>query len=159
MIPVAGLHILSAEQGAPLDDARRLIAAYFASRPGDPALATSKAELDTLPGAYAAPQGGLLVAYQQGTAVGCVAIRREEGSICEMKRLYVHPPFRGQGIGRALAEATLGRARRLGYTHMRLDSIPSMQAAQQLYPKLGFYEIPPYRHNPNEGTRYFEAVL
>lgn len=117
------------------------------------------AELETLPGAYAAPDGRLLLAFSGDAPAGCVALRKIGEDFCEMKRLWVRPAFRGTGLGRRLAETLFAEARAMGYRAMRLDTLPSMQAAQALYLSLGFRDIPPYNDHPIEGTRFMEAIL
>jgi GNAT superfamily N-acetyltransferase len=114
-------------------------------------------ELQTLPGDYAPPRGRLLLA--DGLPAGCVAMRPLAGDTYEMKRLYVRPPFRKTGLGRELAERILLEARAAGYRRMCLDTLPAMTGAQRLYEILGFREIPPYRHNPIEGTRFLGIDL
>ena len=116
-------------------------------------------ELANLPGEYAPPKGCLLLAEYEGQPAGCVALRALGQDICEMKRLYVRPEFRGLGIGRALAEAVIAQARNIGYTRMRLDTAPSMEAARTLYRSLGFRQISPYRYNPIEGAVFMESEL
>ena len=113
-------------------------------------------ELRGLPGDYAPPQGALLLADE---GAGCVAVRPLEPGICELKRLYVRPGFRKSGLGRQLTQAAMESARNIGYTRMRLDTLPEMQAAQSLYELLGFYDIAPYYDNPILGKRCLEVVL
>ena len=117
-------------------------------------------ELAELPGAYAPPEGRLLIARVGGDVVGCVGLRPLEPGICEMKRLWVEPGFGGRGIGRALAESIVAAAREIGYERMRLDTLPErMPAAQHLYRSLGFREIPPYYDNPLPGVTMLELAL
>ncbi|MCX6601866.1 MAG: GNAT family N-acetyltransferase [bacterium] len=117
-------------------------------------------ELAGLPGMYAPPEGRLVIAYLNGEAVGCAALRKLEDGICEMKRLYVRLSSRGNGIGRGLSEQIVSEARLIGYRRMRLDTIESqMQTAVALYRAQGFREIPPYRDNPIPGALYMELKL
>ena len=115
-----------------------LVAAYFDDD-------TWQAELDGLPGAYAATEGGaLLVAAMDGNAVGCVALRQLDDESCEMKRMYVGEAGRGQGVGRVLGEAVIQRAGDLGYAAILLDTSVEQHEAIALYRSLGFEEVEPY---------------
>jgi ribosomal protein S18 acetylase RimI-like enzyme len=116
-------------------------------------------EMAELPGKYAPPAGRLLLAWNGTQAAGCVALRALGGGICEMKRLYVRPPFRRSGIGRLLAEEVIAAARRIGYERMRLDTLSLMRAAIALYESLGFRRIGPYYHNPCAGAVFMELAL
>lgn len=140
---------------------------YAASLDIDLSFQDFEREMAALPGEYAPPVGALFLAVEDDGPVvpdavvplGCVAVRPFEDDICEMKRLYVTPAGRGRGVGRALAEASLEAAKTLGYRRMRLDTLPSMNAALGLYASLGFHDIPAYRHNPVSGARYLECLL
>lgn len=117
-------------------------------------------ELASLPGAYAPPDGRLLLATAASEPAGCAGLRRLSSSTCEMKRLYVRAAFRGQGLGRRLAQAIISEARSIQYSTMRLDTIAGkMNPAIELYRSLGYVEIAPYRRNPVPGVLYMELSL
>ena len=117
-------------------------------------------ELADLRRVYAPPTGQLLLARVDGEPAGCVAFKPlEQPAVCEMKRLFVRAEFRTLGLGRRLVEAVLGEAVRAGYTRMRLDTLPSMRAAQRLYHAAGFREIPAYCTNPVVGAVFMECEL
>jgi ribosomal protein S18 acetylase RimI-like enzyme len=116
-------------------------------------------ELAALPGAYTPPDGCLLLATEGDELVGCVALRRQRDRICEMKRLYVRPGWRRQGIGRRLVAAVIAAARNAGYERVRLDTLDHMEPARELYRALGFRKIAPYYNNPIPGAVFFELDL
>jgi ribosomal protein S18 acetylase RimI-like enzyme len=137
-----------------------LFRAYADSLPIDLGYQGFDGELASLPGKYAPPAGALLIARDAaGAALGCVAMRPLETEICEMKRLYVAPAGRGQGLGKALALTLIEAARTSGYREMRLDTLPSMADAQTLYRHLGFTEIAPYYDTPIAGTVFMALKL
>jgi GNAT superfamily N-acetyltransferase len=153
------LKIAQAETNEAIQAARRLFEEYAASLGFDLSFQNFGQELTHLPGDYAPPDGRLLLVIYENQLAGCVALRKFENGICEMKRLYVRPQFRSLGIGKALAEAIIEEARKIGYIRMRLDTVPSMARARTLYEALGFKAIPPYRYNPIVGTMFMELVL
>jgi GNAT superfamily N-acetyltransferase len=118
-------------------------------------------ELQTLPGKYAPPDGRLLLAYYDGQPAGMAALRSlPEDRVCEMKRLFVRPRFRGHNLGRALAERLIAEAAAIGYRKMRLDTVPGkMDRAIALYRDLGFREIQSYYTTPVTGTIFMELEL
>lgn len=153
------LRIAEAITDGDIEQAQTLFLEYADSLGFDLSFQDFDEELRNLPGDYARPKGCLLLAAYEGQPAGCAALKPLEGKTCEMKRLYVRPEFRGLGIGRALAEAVIGRAQKIGYNYMRLDTVPSMEAARALYASLGFERISPYRHNPIVGAVFMELKL
>jgi ribosomal protein S18 acetylase RimI-like enzyme len=151
--------ILNAQTGENLEVVRKLFEEYRDSLDFDLCFQNFNKELSNLPGEYAPPTGCLLLAMYEGRAAGCIALRRIDKKICEMKRLYVRPQFQRKGIGRALAEAIIERAKTAGYKQMRLDTTPTMDAARGLYESLGFEEIEAYRYNPLKGAVFMELSL
>lgn len=116
-------------------------------------------ELAKLPGKYAPPKGALLIAVDEKNVAGCVAVRELENDICEMKRLFVRPQYRGNGIGRMLAKAIIDEAVKIGYNRMRLDTLNTLKEAMKLYESLGFKRIAPYYDNPLPNVVYWEIEL
>jgi ribosomal protein S18 acetylase RimI-like enzyme len=116
-------------------------------------------ELRDLPGEYTPPAGTLLLAKNDDEVIGCVGVRALDPATAEMKRLYVRPAGRGTGLGRTLAEAAIRFATVSGYERMRLDTLPQMDRAQQLYRELGFVPIDAYRFSPVPGTVFLELLL
>jgi putative acetyltransferase len=138
------VELLPVETDEQVEEARGLFMEYSEATGVDLCFQNFAQELAALPGDYAPPTGVLILAREGEAAAGCVALREYEEGVCEMKRLYVRPRFRGTG---------------LGYARMRLDTLPSMRGAIALYRSLGFREITPYRFNPVEGTLYMELDL
>ncbi len=158
---VKNISFTQAESPAQIAQARELFLEYAQSLGFSLCFQNFDQELAGLPGDYAPPAGRLLLAEYDGQLAGCVALHRlhEEG-VCEMKRLYLRPQFRGKGLGRALADRIIAEARAIGYKRMRLDTVePVMKDAVAMYRKIGFREIAPYCKNPIAGALYMELRL
>lgn len=154
------LTFTQAESPTQLAQARELFLKYAQSLGFSLCFQNFDKELAGLPGDYAPPQGRLLLAEDNGQLAGCVALHQLNTEICEMKRLYLRPQYRGHGFGRALASRILAEARQIGYQRMRLDTVePMMKDAVAMYRKLGFKEIAPYCNNPMAGALYMELKL
>ena len=157
--PCTMIRITTANATSDIEPVRKLFLEYADSLGVDLSFQDFERELSALPGDYAPPGGRLLLAYEESSLVGCVALRKFEDGVCEMKRLYVRPEFRQTGLGRQLAERVIEEARAIGYRRMLLDTLPTMKAAQKLYRDLGFVMVAPYRFNPVEGTSFMALVL
>jgi putative acetyltransferase len=144
---------------AEIDAARALFKEYATGLGVDLCFQGFAAELAGLPGSYAPPHGRILLAWADSVAVGCVALRPLAADTCEMKRMFVQPGFRGQGLGRQLAEAILAEARDIGYTTMKLDTLPTIRAATRLYETLGFVRCSAYYNTPLSGTIFMERHM
>ena len=151
--------IIRAESSEELEQVRALFGEYSNSLFFNLDFQNFDEELSNLPGDYVAPTGCLLLAIYKGQSVGCVGLGKLSDGVCEMKRLYVREQFRSLGFGRALAEAVIEEARKIGYNYMRLDTVPSMDVARALYVSLGFKQTSSYRYNPIEGAVFMELRL
>ena len=152
--------LIEASTAEHIEQVRALFREYAASLNFSLCFQSFDDEVKNLPGSYASPSGRIYLLLHENHPAGCVALRKLEDNICEMKRLYLRPEARGHGHGRVLAERIISAAREIGYKRMRLDTVASsMKDAVELYRRLGFKEIPPYRKNPIEGALYMELVL
>lgn len=151
--------LIAAHTDAFLPLVRELFTEYARAIAIDLCFQSFDCELAELPGKYAPPEGRLFLALENESAAGCVALRKIGDGICEIKRLYVRPAFRGRGLGRRLANETIFAAREIGYNRMRLDTLASMTPAIALYESLGFQRIPAYYNNPSDSAVFMELAL
>ncbi len=142
-----------------IEQVQQLFQEYAESLGIDLCFQNFDAELQSLPGKYGPPDGKLILVLVDSLAAGCIALRRLSDDICEMKRLYVRQPFQGLGIGKKLIRIIINEAIQSGYRYIRLDTLPTMEKAQNLYSSFGFYDIEPYVYNPISGTRFMELKL
>lgn len=157
---VTSFSVFQAETSTQTAQARELFLEYAQSLGFSLCFQNFDKELAGLPGDYAPPEGRLLLAEYDGQLAGCVALHKLEPAICEMKRLYLRPQFRGKNLGRILAERIIAEARQIGYQRMRLDTVePVMKDAVAMYRRIGFTEIAPYCANPIAGALYMELQL
>ena len=152
-----GIHEVSS--AGELAHVRELMQEYAASLHTDLCFQGFDRELASLPGDYARPDGFLLLAWHDGKAVGCVALRKLHDGVAELKRLYVRPNARGLGFGGKLTRCVIGEARRAGYRSVVLDTLADRTSAQNLYLRLGFRDIEAYYDNPIPGARYLRLDL
>ena len=154
------LTISQVESEEQITAARELFREYEAWLGLDLCFQGFEAELADLPGKYAVPDGRLLLAYSDDELAGCIALRKLEDGICEMKRLFVRNGFRGQHIGIRLIERLIADAKENGYSKMRLDTYPlKMGKAVKLYESHGFSPIRPYYENPQDSVLFMELTL
>jgi ribosomal protein S18 acetylase RimI-like enzyme len=155
------LTIIPAETADLISTARELIMEYAAWLEFKLCFQGFDEEMRTLPGKYAPPSGRLLLALWDQRPAGVIALRAlDEPGLCEMKRLYVRPEFRGHGIGRILAERVIADAAEIGYSRIRLDTIQGkMGEAIAMYRRLGFRETAPYYSTPVGQTLFMELAL
>src|SRR5215475_7341080 len=151
--------LLPAHSSEHLATVRELFVEYANSLEVDLCFQNFSQELAGLPGQYAPAEGRLFLAAEGNTAAGCVALRNLGDGICEMKRLYVRPAFRGKGLGRLLAQQAVKAARECGYQRLRLDTLASMKEAIALYESMGFRRIAPYYENPSNQAVFMELIF
>jgi ribosomal protein S18 acetylase RimI-like enzyme len=157
--PMSEIVLASVDWRADRETIAQLFREYVASLDRDISFQGVAEELASLPGKYAPPLGGALIARVRGAAAAAVAFREFAPGVCEMKRLYVRPQFRGIHLGERLTLMVVDEARRLGYRRLVLDTLDSMHAARQVYARLGFTEIAAYYENPLPDTTYMALEL
>ncbi len=153
--------IVEAVSDAQIEQVRALFREYQAEIEVPECLRSFDEEIEGLPGVYAPPKGALLLATVLGQPVGCAGIRPfPQDGVCEMKRLYVRPTFRGGKLGKELVDRVLEHAGALGYRSIRLDThAATMEKAIAMYRRFGFREVPPAPMKHVEGLVYMELAL
>lgn len=153
------MRIKQAQTKAEIEEVRKLFREYEVFLDVDLCFQGFEEELAGLPGKYSHPNGYLLIGLKEDRIVGCVALRKLDDSVCEMKRLFVRPEARGTGLGRRLAHEIILVAQELGYSLMRLDTLDKLTDAMNLYQTLGFHRTGPYYENPLRGVVFWELEL
>ena len=151
------IEIVCAESSRDIADVKAIFLEYAESLGFETCFEDFDTEMAGLPGKYGPPQGILLLARDGGgRAAGAVGLCPLDDGVCEMRRLYVRPAFRGTGLGGELARALITEARRLGYRSLRLETLPAMAAARRLYRAIGFGEIERYNDSSVDGIVFME---
>jgi GNAT superfamily N-acetyltransferase len=96
------------------------------------------------PGEFLPPAGGFLVAEVDGVPAGCGAWRALPSAEAEIKRVYVEPAFRRQGLARLIAAALEDGAARAGHRSIVLNTGQQQPEALALYARLGYSSVPGY---------------
>lgn len=116
-------------------------------------------EMEHLESKYGLPEGRLYLVYCDEELAGCIGLRKIDNQNCEMKRLYVRPKFRGRKVGNLLVEKIIDDAKKIGYSHMLLDTLPFLKSAIHMYKKYVFYEIDSYNDSPMDTSIYMKLDL
>ena len=153
------LSLKKAETATDFDNGKRLFLQYIQSLDFELTFQDVGRELSEIAIEYNAPTGILLLAFDGDKAVACAGVRKIDPGIAELKRMFVDPNYRGLQLGQQLLQMSLAAAKQLGYTSIRLDTVPSMRSAIKLYQAVGFREIDPYRFNPMPGAIFMEKEL
>lgn len=153
------IEIRTAETSDEIEAVRFLVLAHATSLREHPGSDQVRADAENLPGPYVPPRGRLYLAWLDAMPAGCVALRSIDGTFGEVKRMFVLTTARRHGVARALMEQLIADARRMGYTCLRLGTLPEMTAAQNLYRELGFLQIPRYRADEVVDTVFFQLDL
>lgn len=151
--------IREAKFPADLESVQALMREYQTAMNAETCFDAFEDELRDLPGPYARPTGVVVLGFVNREPAACVAMRPLSASTCELKRLYVRPYARGTGLGLGLVRRVLREARTLGYTTMKLDTLPTMTQAIQLYERLGFVPARPYNHRKKDEALFFERTI
>ena len=116
-------------------------------------------EMEHLEDKYGLPDGRLYLLMDREKAAASVALHKIDEQTCELKRLYVKPEYRRQGIAEMLLDRLISEARETGYSYMVLDTMPALKEAIRLYEKKGFYRIEKYNNNPFEKMLFYKKDL
>lgn len=153
------IRVKHAETALDFDNGKKLFLQYIQSLDFELTFQDVDRELQEISSEYNAPAGALLLAYDGNKAIACAGVRKIDANIAELKRMFVDPGYRGLHLGQQLLQGSLAAAKQLGYTSIRLDTVPNMRSAIKLYQAAGFREIEPYRFNPMPGAIFMEKEL
>lgn len=153
------LTLKKAETATDFENGKRLFKQYIQSLDFELTFQDVDRELSAISIEYNAPAGVLLLVYDGDKAIACAGVRKIDSKTAELKRMFVDPDYRGLQLGQQLLQMALAAAKQLGYSSIRLDTVPNMRSAIKLYESAGFRQIVPYRFNPIPGALFMEKEL
>jgi len=153
------IEYVQAQAGSDYEAAGRLFREYSEWLGIDLGFQRFEEELECLRHMYALPEGGIILAKEDGHFIACAGVRKIDTESAELKRMYIQPSHRGLGIGKQILQKAMQLAKDCGYIKMKLDTLNTMEPAMELYKSAGFVEIPAYYHNPHSTAVFFEKTL
>lgn len=119
---------------------RLLVFSVLAEYGFEPSPKMIDADLYDLAAFYAGGAFDVLI-DEGGCIIGCVGLKREEASVCELRKMYLDPRRRGKGLGKKLLKHAVASAKEMGFRRIELETASVLEEAIELYRKFGFSPV------------------